>query len=45
MLNILANVSAVSEAVAEVRVALQGINKWFDDYMTSEESEATQVIL
>jgi uncharacterized protein YaiE (UPF0345 family) len=38
VLNILANVSAGSpEAVAVVRVALQGISEWFDDYMASEE--------
>ncbi|RYG65291.1 hypothetical protein EON64_12235 [archaeon] len=43
MLNILANVAAGSKrAVSEVRVSLQGVSEWFDDYMAAEESTPGQ---
>lgn len=43
VLNILANVSGGSkDAVAEVRLALQGISEWFDNYMSQEESNDNQ---
>jgi len=43
VLNILANVAGGSpEAVSEVRVALQGINEWFDEYIRTEEEDPTQ---
>lgn len=38
VLNIMANVAASKTAVSEVRVALQGISEWFDEYMSAEES-------
>lgn len=43
VLNILANVSASKNAVSEVRVALQGISEWFDEYMAEEETKPGQV--
>lgn len=44
VLNILANVAGGSKAaIAEVRVALQGISEWFDEYIASEEADATEV--
>eukprot|EP01038_Epipyxis_sp_PR26KG_P008862 gene8862-11955_t len=43
VLNILANVAASSKAaVAEVRISLQGISEWFDEYMATEESKPGQ---
>lgn len=41
VLNVLSNVAAgPSEAVAIVRVALQGISEWFDEYIATEESDS-----
>ena len=46
MLNVLANVAGGSKAaVAEVRVALQGISEWFDEYIAAEEADPSQVSL
>lgn len=42
VLNILANVAASKTAVAEVRVALQGVSEWFDEYMAKEEAQPGQ---
>eukprot|EP01031_Cornospumella_fuschlensis_P031676 gene31676-38281_t len=43
VLNILANVATGSRrAVSEVRVSLQGVSEWFDDYMAAEESTPGQ---
>ena len=41
VLNILANVAAgSSEVVSMVKVALQGISEWFDEYIAAEEEDA-----
>lgn len=40
VLNILANVAASKNAVAEVRLALGGVSEWFDEYMAKEEGDA-----
>jgi hypothetical protein len=41
VLNILANVAAgSSEVVSMVKVALQGISEWFDEYIATEEADA-----
>lgn len=39
MLNILANVAGCDAARGEVRVALGGIGEWFDEYISTEESD------
>lgn len=42
VLNIMANVAASKSAVSEVRVALQGVSEWFDEYMAAEEADPGQ---
>ncbi len=42
VLNILANVASEKKAVGDVRTALQGVSEWFDEYIASEEEEASQ---
>jgi len=42
VLNILANVAALPAAGGEVRLALQGVSEWFDEYIAQEENEPAQ---
>jgi hypothetical protein len=43
VLNIMANVASGGKNLAsDVRMALQGVSEWFDDYIAQEDSDSTQ---
>ena len=42
VLNILANISVSKKGIAEVKLALQGVSEWFDEFLAQEESQIDQ---
>lgn len=42
VLNILANIASTKKGTGEVKLALQGVSEWFDEFLAQEESQIDQ---